>query len=65
MIIFPRGLKWIYEASKEDVSGVIYFADDDNTYNQRLFSLIRWGVERNDYEKHLGTLKGCPSSQSA
>ena len=65
MIIFPRGLKWIYEASKEDVSGVIYFADDDNTYNQRLFSLIRWGVERNYYEKHLGTLKGCPSSQSA
>ena len=39
--LFERGLKWIYEESRGDASGVIYFADDDNTYSQRLFSLIR------------------------
>ena len=46
-----RGLKWIYEESREDVSGVIYFADDDNTYSQRLFSLIRWGSSKDSSKK--------------
>ena len=38
---FERGLKWIYEESRGDASGVIYFADDDNTYDLKLFDEIR------------------------
>lgn len=37
------GLEWILEHVKEtkDDSGVIYFCDDDNTYDYRLFNEIR------------------------
>lgn len=37
------GLKWIFDHVKTsgDDSGVIYFADDDNTYDVRLFNEIR------------------------
>ena len=33
----PRnlGIKWVLEQGQED--GVLYFADDDNTYDLRLF----------------------------
>ena len=42
----PRGvsnrnaaIRWIHE--KADESGIIYFADDDNTYDLRLFEEVR------------------------
>ena len=40
-----RALQWIYNQSEKINTGVFYFADDDNTYNQDLFSLIRWTIE--------------------
>ena len=40
-----RALQWIYNQSEKSNNGVFYFADDDNTYNQDLFSLIRWLIE--------------------
>ena len=33
-----RALQWIMENTTE---GVFYFADDDNTYDSRIFELIR------------------------
>ena len=33
-----RALEWIMENATE---GVFYFADDDNTYDSRIFDLIR------------------------
>ena len=38
------GMKWIYEHVLEtgDFSGAFYFADDDNTYDIRLFEEIRY-----------------------
>jgi hypothetical protein len=37
-----RGLEWILKHAKEtgDDSGVFYFADDDNTYDIRLFEEV-------------------------
>ena len=37
------GLDWIYNYTKiiGDTSGVLYFADDDNTYDIRLFEEVR------------------------
>ena len=37
-----KGLEWIvnYATSYNDESGVIYFADDDNTYDVRLFDEV-------------------------
>ena len=34
-----RALEWILENA---TNGVLYFADDDNTYDTRIFDLIRW-----------------------
>ena len=36
-------MKWIYEHVQEisDDSGAFYFADDDNTYDIRIFEEIR------------------------
>ena len=65
VFFFQRGLQWIFEESRDDASGVIYFADDDNTYSQRLFSLIRWWSWIDVCKKSLGTHEGCPSFQLA
>ena len=37
-----KGLRWIVENANRstDESGVIYFADDDNTYDVRLFDEV-------------------------
>ena len=49
--IWPKGvsnrnaaMKWIFDHVKEnnDVSGAFYFADDDNTYDIRIFEEIRY-----------------------
>ena len=49
-ILCPKGvanrnaaMKWIYEHVQEisDDSGAFYFADDDNTYDIRIFEEIR------------------------
>ncbi len=36
------GLKWIEDNHPGSVEGVVYFADDDNTYDLRLFDEMRW-----------------------
>ncbi|BHF73005.1 Galactosylgalactosylxylosylprotein 3-beta-glucuronosyltransferase 2 [Sparganum proliferum] len=37
-----RGLQWILQnVSPEEQSGVVYFADDDNTYDPRIFEQMR------------------------
>ena len=35
------GIKWLRENAKKD--GVVYFADDDNTYDLRIFEEVRLG----------------------
>ena len=46
------GLDWIYNYTKsiKDTSGVLYFADDDNTYDIRLFEEVR-DIMCIDYKK--------------
>lgn len=36
------GLSWLRENVAATSSGVVYFADDDNTYSLQLFDTIRW-----------------------
>lgn len=38
-----RGLKWVRDNAQK---GVVYFADDDNTYDLELFSEVRKHVTR-------------------
>ncbi|XP_031570163.1 galactosylgalactosylxylosylprotein 3-beta-glucuronosyltransferase 3-like [Actinia tenebrosa] len=43
--VFQRnvGIQWMRDnINPEDTPGVVYFADDDNTYDSRLFEEIRW-----------------------
>ena len=40
------GMKWIMENVAGD--GVMYFADDDNTYDLRLFNEVRFKARPND-----------------
>uniref|UniRef100_A0A674H8D0 Galactosylgalactosylxylosylprotein 3-beta-glucuronosyltransferase n=1 Tax=Taeniopygia guttata TaxID=59729 RepID=A0A674H8D0_TAEGU len=46
--LFPRGaeqrnraLRWLRDTRRPDEPGVVYFADDDNTYSLRLFEEMR------------------------
>ncbi|XP_014749249.1 PREDICTED: echinoderm microtubule-associated protein-like 3 [Sturnus vulgaris] len=46
--LFPRGaeqrnraLRWLRDTRRRDEPGVVYFADDDNTYSLRLFEEMR------------------------
>ena len=34
-------LTWIREHNKDNISGVLYFADDDNTYNIKVFDEVK------------------------
>lgn len=34
------GLKWIRQNLKSDMKGVVYFGDDDNTYDLRIFEQV-------------------------
>ena len=45
------GLKWIIDNTNSDDEGVIYFADDDNTYDLRLFDEViqKKSILRFDY----------------
>lgn len=36
------GLKWIREHFSSDMEGVVYFGDDDNTYDVRIFEQMRY-----------------------
>lgn len=45
-----RGLKWVRENA---VSGVLYFADDDNTYDLELF---------NEVSKHVRCIQCKPTT---
>lgn len=36
-----RALRWLRETRRPGESGVVYFADDDNTYSLRLFQEVR------------------------
>ncbi|XP_072015270.1 galactosylgalactosylxylosylprotein 3-beta-glucuronosyltransferase 1-like [Amphiura filiformis] len=36
------GIDWLLENTKADEPGVVYFADDDNTYSLRLFEEMRY-----------------------
>ena len=36
------GLKWIRENFKEGMRGVVYFGDDDNTYDLKIFEQVSW-----------------------
>lgn len=36
------GLKWIRQNYKDDMNGVIYFGDDDNTYDLKIFEQMRY-----------------------
>uniref|UniRef100_A0A8C9RGF0 Galactosylgalactosylxylosylprotein 3-beta-glucuronosyltransferase n=1 Tax=Scleropages formosus TaxID=113540 RepID=A0A8C9RGF0_SCLFO len=37
-----EGLRWLRENIRSQEGGVIYFADDDNTYSLQLFEEMRW-----------------------
>jgi len=36
------GLKWIRQNFKNDMKGVVYFGDDDNTYDLKIFEQMRY-----------------------
>jgi len=36
------GLRWIREHFTSDMKGVVYFGDDDNTYDVRIFELVSY-----------------------
>lgn len=36
------GLRWIRQNLKDDMKGVVYFGDDDNTYDLRIFEQMRY-----------------------
>ncbi|XP_078358751.1 galactosylgalactosylxylosylprotein 3-beta-glucuronosyltransferase 3-like isoform X2 [Oculina patagonica] len=36
------GLKWIKQNFRHDMKGVVYFGDDDNTYDLRIFEQMRY-----------------------
>lgn len=36
------GLRWIRQNLKDDMKGVVYFGDDDNTYDLRIFEQVRY-----------------------
>lgn len=38
------GLKWIREHFTSDMKGVVYFGDDDNTYDMRIFEQVMYSV---------------------
>lgn len=38
------GLKWIREHFSSDMEGVVYFGDDDNTYDVRIFEQVIYSV---------------------
>ena len=38
------GLKWIREHFRSDMKGVVYFGDDDNTYDVRIFEQVIYSV---------------------
>ena len=44
------GLKWIRQNFKDDMKGVVYFGDDDNTYDLRIFEQVSYDYK---YEAHL------------
>ena len=49
-----KGLEWILNHAKDsgDDSGVFYFADDDNTYDLRLFEEV-YHLYLQSYEGHF------------
>ena len=44
-----KGLEWILKFGVDDA--VVYFADDDNTYDLRLFHEV---LDKSNFERHTG-----------
>lgn len=64
----PRGtmqrnlaLRWLRETFPRNSTqpGVVYFADDDNTYSLELFEEVRWGAEEGKAQVGLQETEGC------
>ena len=49
-----KGIRWIVENA--DINGIMYFADDDNTYDVRLFDEVNKHFLYHLFSKYLSKL---------